>query len=382
MSLIVARKDGPQIIIVSDTKLTYPNHELKRQKQKPSEGAIKTIILNDHLCVSFAGDVRHAKNAFLEIQRNDSISEVIEILHKHHDVSSHETEFLLCAGNPFPFIHKIKDGESKKVESAWIGDQAAFNSFQSSIMGVKMPKQRPEQHPLRSRAEMLMTEVHLNYTIDVQSELFAKMSAAMDHVIEESNIESVGGFKVAVIYRERFEFIKYGKLYRGIVELFGSGLHVVGHGSAPEGAYSINFIGASRNQSVVALHVRQGNFGLVFSRNDSGLLKPDLFEKDEVDFIDYIKEKYGILAVFRTQDPIQKYISEIKSALDKSDFLTAKEILTKAFSQSLGARVAECLFYKGVCYLNLKDRRVAMQAFQEAIKIDSSYRHRVLEIIS
>ena len=67
----------------------------------------------------------------------------------------------------------------------------------------------------------------------------------MDEAIENSNIESVGGFKVNVVFEEKFDYTKYVKFYRGNVEIFGSGEHIIGHGTASEGAYSINFFGCS-----------------------------------------------------------------------------------------------------------------------------------------
>lgn len=124
MSLIVVRKDVPYVVIVSDTKLIYPDHETKRSKDNPGEGTIKTIILEGNLCISFAGVVVHAESAFKEIAPSTDRNNVIAILEKYHKKSNRETEFLVCAVLPEPLIHKIKDGESKSVHSSWIGDQA------------------------------------------------------------------------------------------------------------------------------------------------------------------------------------------------------------------------------------------------------------------
>ncbi|SRR6266542_6581371 len=137
MSLIVARKQGNQLAIVSDTKLTYPNEDIKGQKNNPSEGVIKTVIINPNLCVSFAGDIDYAEKAIKELNNNHSIEETIKILEKYHNRSDYKTEFLVCAGKPSPIIHKIKVNESKDVHSSWIGDIKAFSSFQENLMGNK-----------------------------------------------------------------------------------------------------------------------------------------------------------------------------------------------------------------------------------------------------
>jgi hypothetical protein len=382
MSLIVARKEGSQIAIVSDTKLTYPHHEIKGQKENPTEGAIKTIILTDDLCVSFAGEIEYAENAFMEIGERKNIDEVIGILHRYHNISNQKTEFLVCSGNPESLIHKIKNGESKEVNSSWIGDSVAFNSFQASMLGTKKPKESVKTSQSQSKAGIVITEMNLSFEVDMQVQLFSKMSSAMDKVIEDGNVDSVGGFRVTVVYKEKFDFVKYGKFYRGNVELFGSGSHLIAHGSANEGAYSINFIGASSDHKTVALHVRQGNFGLVYTRNNSGLLRPKLLPQDEVDFIDYVKDKYDLIAAFATQDRIQKYIIDGKSAFDKKDFLKAKDTFDKGLAEATGKKKAELLFYKGICLLNLRDIPNAMQVFQQAINIDNLYQQKVMQVLS
>lgn len=382
MSLIVARKEGNQLAIVSDTKLTYPNHEVKGQKENPRDGVIKSIILTNNLCVSFAGEIDYAENAFTEIGERGNIDEVIDILYRHHIISNQKIEFLVCCGMPTPLIHKIKNGESKEVNSSWIGDSAAFNSFQASMMGTKKPKEIPKKSQANSKAGAVITEMNLSFEADLQVKLFSKMSLAMDDVIEDSNVVSVGGFKVIVVYKEMFDFVKYFKLYRGNVELFGSGTYDIGHGSANEGAYSLNFIGSTSNHKTVALHVLQGNFGLFYNRYNNGLLRPELLLLDEVDFIDYLKDKFQLVAAFSTQDKFQKYIIDAKSAFDKKDFLKAKDSLDKLLTDATGKKKAELLVYIGICLLNLKDIANAIQVFQQALNIDSSYQKKVNQVLS
>jgi len=224
--------------------------------------------------------------------------------------------------------------------------------------------------------------MNLSFEVDMQVNLFSKMSSAMDEVIEDGNIDSVGGFKVAVVYKEKFDFVKYGKFYRGNVELSGIGSHVIGHGSANEGAYSINFIGVSRNFKTVALHVRQGNFGIVYKRNNYGLLRPELYHFDEVDFIEYVKKAYDLSAAFGSQDKIQKYISDGKIAFGKKDFTVAKNNFDRALNEAKGQKQAEILFYIGICLLNLRDQHSAIQTFQRAINIDNSYQQKIMQVLN
>jgi len=96
MSLIVARKFEDQLCIVSDTKLTHPNHEVKGLKTKPSDGVVKTVIINTRVCISFAGDIDDAELALKHINPDDSIDRVIETLTFYHKKSAYKTEFILC----------------------------------------------------------------------------------------------------------------------------------------------------------------------------------------------------------------------------------------------------------------------------------------------
>lgn len=382
MSLIVARKSGNQIAIVSDTKLTFPNHETKNLKENPSEGVIKSIILTDNVCISFAGEIEQAEEAFAEIDEKNSFEEVIEILYKHHTISKQKTEFLVCSGKPEPLIHKIKNGESKTVHSSWIGDIQAFNCFQANLMGTKKTSKKQNKISNKSIPGVHLSGIDLSYEIDMKNELFSKMSSAMDEVIEDSSIKSVGGFKVIIVFKETFDFIKYGKLYRGNVNIPLAGGHAIGHGNAEEGAYSINFIGASNDKQIIGLHILQGNFGIVYKRKNKGLLIPEILNYDEVDFIDFILEKYNMSAVFTTQDRSQKFFNDAKNEFNKREFNKAKDLLDKALSEVIDEKKGALLLYKGICFLNLGDIQTAKRLFQEAVDKDKTLENKVPQILS
>jgi len=64
MSLIVAKKEGGNIYIVSDTKLTNPENLNRVEMVAPEEfSAIKIIIINPHISIAFAGEISYAKDA-------------------------------------------------------------------------------------------------------------------------------------------------------------------------------------------------------------------------------------------------------------------------------------------------------------------------------
>ena len=130
MSLIVARKEGNQLCIVSDTKLTYPAHETRNHKTSPEEGVIKTVILNSQLAVAFAGDIDFAEKALQQINGSIQLPAILHILKQHHDASCQQTDFVVCQVDPDPVIYKIANGQCSEEEFAGLGDLKAYGHFQ------------------------------------------------------------------------------------------------------------------------------------------------------------------------------------------------------------------------------------------------------------
>jgi hypothetical protein len=134
------------------------------------------------------------------------------------------------------------------------------------------------------------------------------MGDAFDKVIENGKIPEVDGFKVTIVWdNDRFYYPFYMKLSRGTIELRGTGFGVIGHETAEKGGYSVHFMGASADNQFVAVHVRQGRFGIVYERENKGLLRPRVIENmEEFEFIPFIAGRYGIIAKGRTQEPPQR----------------------------------------------------------------------------
>lgn len=388
MSLIVVRKAENQLCIVSDTKLSYPDAEIKGLKNQPGEGVVKSVIVNANICISFAGEMHYAAQAITEINSDHSIDQIIECLTRYHIASAHKTEFILCYGNPNLTIYKFKNNEYGPVASAWIGDQRAFNQFQENMNGDAKTKQEKEKRPTKKQDSTFPATNKPVFSVEAMNlsmeasipKYFSKMSAAMDQVIEDGNIDSVGGFKVNVIYKEKFYYNIYTKMYRGQFAIVGQGSHTIGHGGADEGGYSLNFFGASNDYKSLAIHLRQAKLGIVYNRENNGLLFPRLYKMDEVDFIDLVKEQYQLRAVFSTQDRAIKFIGEGRQAFAQNDFAKAKLCFDKAAECTKGKQKAEVLFFKGVTFLNLKDMPNALLVFQEAVLLDPSIQKRIAQL--
>lgn len=387
MSLIVARKDGRKIGIVSDTKLTYPNHETKNLKTSPIDGVVKTVILNENLCVSFAGEIEPAELALKEINISTDTNSILHLLEKFHHFSKGETEFIFCIGKPDLTIYEIKNGIVQETNQSWIGDKAVFENFQKSILAHPTKEQRQEkvetplQNSKTNQPTITITEMNLTFEVSQNSSILSKLSSAMDNVIDNDSISSVGGFKVNVIYDNKFFYNGYIKNYRQNVTMTGYGSQVIGHGTAQDGSYSINFIGGSSDFKSVALHVSQGNFGIVYTRTDYGLLKPVILNFDEVDFSDEIQDKYNIISSFSTQDRVQKYVTKAGNFFHQKNYRQSEVYFDKGFNSANAAEKAKFLFSKGLLLLSLDDKRPAMKAFSETIKIDPTYTTRILNVL-
>lgn len=95
----------------------------------------------------------------------------------------------------------------------------------------------------------------------------------------------------------------YVKMFRGDFILSRIGEQVIGHETAEQGGYSVHFVGSSLDFQKIALHVRQGRFGIVYQREGNGLLRPSVYENiDEFEFLPFIAKQFGIPTKVQTQD--------------------------------------------------------------------------------
>jgi hypothetical protein len=385
MSLVVARQDGTQLAIVSDTKLTYPYHEVKSLKTRPEEGIIKTVILSDNQCISFAGDMDSAEAAFKEIGYTGTDEQIIEVLTRYHKQSSYKTEFLYCTGSPLS-IYKFKDNDCRAVHSCWLGDKAAFEVFQSFIQGTppKKDKEKHKKHIPKSKKNPAPTprieilNFNVSITASITSPYLSKMLAAMDHVIDSGKIDSVGGFKVQALYNEKFSYTRYNDLSRNNIAFEGFGPRHLGHGDAQEGAYSVHFYDGSPDSRTIAIHIRQAELGIVYRRIDGGLLKPQLYNKhDEIDFVDNVLSKFQIPVKILTQDRESKYFNQGDESFKKRDYLKAASSFLKGLNAAKGEKKAVFLYHLGLTQWNMNDRSAAIMSFNEAIRINPAIRSRI-----
>jgi hypothetical protein len=374
--LIICRKDDDELLIVSDTKLTYPSDQFPgKQTGHPSDGVIKTVIVNPNLCVSFAGDIEPAEEGIKLIQPGDDLTRVLKLLRDKS--SSNRTDFIVCVSNPDIKIFEIKDSICKEVQSSWIGSSNAFTRFQGYFYNqIQVKKDAPSSF------------IKIEPVIAKKDSDLSKVSGAFDKIIDDPSVPEVDGFKVMVIVENGvFKYRGYLHNYMGLIELkidpkmLGKEIPL-GHGNADDGSYMVNFFNSNSNYNNVAIHILQGGLGIVYSRIDNGLLRPKIFQLDEVDFVDFTKETYDLGPGMITQNREQKYFKNGDLYLKSNDYKAAIFWFDKVLTVEEGKMKARAHYAKGICLLNLRRPQEGVIEIQKAINIDANLHKEAMKLLS
>lgn len=361
MSLIVAKKIGNDIHFYGDTKLTYPENEHPNQPlAAPKEGVIKICIINEQLCIAFAGEV-------------DAAEQAIKYCRYRHDLTSHEikdylltivqkqnnkTEFILGIGFPHFTIYEIKNSVARESSSAWIGSQKGFNIFQENALDKNNTSKKPD-------------------TIICES---------LDYVIKSGNVPEVNGFIVHAA-NESGAFRYHGYMQTSIpprtYTFKGSGGHILEvYGTAQEGGYSVSFCENEGRSDMAAIHVRQGEFGVLYELKNQALLWPTVINNvDEHEFNDILREKYNLNppAIF---SPLQPSLLRRgnKFALQK-DFINALNFYNLGLSEKDYNLRPVLLFNKGITLLYLNRFNEACIELDKAVKLNPKFEKLAQEAI-
>lgn len=241
MSLVVAQKHGSSIVLVSDTQVSSPSNK----KLGIFKGVIKCVVLTHSCTVAYAGEIEVAKVAFESLEasektRRDRDSVVDEIL-KQHVASNLNTDFLLAFMSPTELVC-IKNGEARRnCLSAWIGEQAGFEIFQSAL-----------NSPLSVPTGVAHVRF-VNDASDLPSGLVSRMLEAMNVVASDASLPTVGGLAVAVIGS--------GGMFRYAEQIV---LDAPFRGDIESGEFEIVLQGASAGQCTVFASFVLGKRGSLF----------------------------------------------------------------------------------------------------------------------
>lgn len=269
MSLIVARREGEAVVIVSDTKLTSPTGTLS----DPLRGAIKLVPLTGWLAVAYAGNITIAAETinvarfhWLRLSRRELVDRFLQA----HRAARHDVEFILAFDSPIELVC-VKDGKIQSNDVMWIGDKAGFDRYQQAYLEVEI-----NQPPSSIVWTMLLDSDGASNAPSL------RMRRAMEVVIADRTINSVGGFCI-VLVRRSFGWMFGEYVHTQTAELGSQTLAEIVQlavGDAAGGHYTLYFTcGITPFGIWPALYVVEAKLGLVFGAEKSGLYECWRFTK-------------------------------------------------------------------------------------------------------
>jgi len=336
MTFIRAEKLDNEIIIVSDTKLTYaPSSDYYNSQDTLGTGTIKSVILSDNICMSFSGDISYFTEALINIGNNRDLLYIIDILHnvnKKACSNEHDNEFILAFLDGDSFIIEFKDSDYEEVISSWIGSIDGFSAYQKSFYSTP-------QTPLNVNLNDAMTKETGGYSINQdklmelfcaelqtsQLELmqdpnlsiqfgfsiqklpdgysapqmshFSKMVESVINVIEDNSIPEVGGFHVIVATQNNsFQYMPRAARLNTPIN-YNELTHVIDYMESSNENQHVNFF--THSNDALALHISTSNVGIFFSKDRNSFMQPTiLYPYDEIDFSYELYVRYGIDSSF------------------------------------------------------------------------------------
>jgi len=354
MSLIVARKYQDRLYIVGDTRLNNPDNLNRVDLVAPAAySQIKTVIINPHICVSFAGDKEPAQEAPQACRRfNYRMHDMLDYLLAVNKATEHATEFIVCASLPPFYLYEIKNGEKRPVEATWIGLQKGFNIFQQHFHSA-------------------LGNDHLS-----------DMEKAMKAVIE-SNVLGVNGFLITVDnLRGQFFYKNYIETYFPPRTYSGPGMHVITYGTVQEGGYTVHILPGD-HINVLAVHVPQNRMGLIYTLQNTGFLEPEVFKDvDEHEFTEITSDRHGILPPYSISSKQKSYFERGNKAAEKRHFEKAIYLYDLGLHANDDGLKPDLYFNIGVCYYHLNRLDEGIASFKEAVQLRSFMQQKVFQFIA
>jgi hypothetical protein len=228
MTLVVARKFPNSIQIVSDTKLSFDDH--RRTKHIEQDSLLKCIALSPTCCVAFASDSQIAMQAISPLLTSNSLRrfDVRAHLHERCRIRKRRADFILATSTDRGSIDLIRDGQIYgDQENAWIGEQGAFEEYQSRYLAKDAYRRDP----------------------GTEKDQAAKMKDALQSVVDGGAVPSVGGYTISTI--SPLSPIA-GRGFRYISNSFGSGFQPVSNTTQPTSMMrTVGVAGGSFNYTIL-----------------------------------------------------------------------------------------------------------------------------------
>ena len=247
MTLVVARKTGNEIRMMSDARILYPD----QLSNSPLKGALKLVATND-VCIGYAGNYHAALDSIRNIRKRHLLDygEVIEALFNTHLESNGDVDFIVATYTPTLKLIKISNGSVElDLEVAWVGDPDAFSEYQSLYHSATPPKSEFENKEKVERYEVA-----------------SRMGDALGQLIKEKKHESVGDFTISVrSSSEGFKYLGNASVFPVSQEIPSGVATKIKFGTAAQGGYAYSVLcSQSSNTGAIGVHFYQGNVGALY----------------------------------------------------------------------------------------------------------------------
>lgn len=301
MTFIYARKIKNSIQINSDTYLNFE----KKVKPNLEDTIIKSLILSKYLTISFSNTHIVACKLIKRLVRSNylTLDRVLKIIEEIPPKDLDQISFIITVleGSEYEIIRIRRGIIERNLQSAYIGEKDAFELYQK------------EYHSLELEGNKKYIEEFV-----IQNDAFEK-------VIQNSNIQTVGGFNICICsYQYGFEYNFNTEVFRPrLLHLKDNLPQKLDFGNAEMGSFSVIYLPCSQDPSVLAIYLEYGSFGLFFnpiqkafkaktSQDEENILKCTIIKnKSGLDFTKYIQDKYNLTIGYfgLTPPPVWQFTS-------------------------------------------------------------------------
>jgi hypothetical protein len=262
MTLIVAGISASTAWMVSDTLITGGDIPLRDRQYQ-----IKCVPSNDtKALIGFAGDVHHGVRLMEQAADMPSGENVVHMLANAQREHASVDFLYAFLDHELPRLFRISDGTAAEVPATYIGQQTAFEDFQSIRHAAEI-----DPVPKAMETFVFGTRTPSNIPEDVSA-----VTVSMLRLFMQRGERDVGGWAVPyVLVKEGAFMCGYGySVSDPIFDKITPG-SVVPHGTAEAGGYGLSVTEFGKGEGLV-VYWRLLPGGLVLTRQDSGYTKLEI----------------------------------------------------------------------------------------------------------
>ena len=262
MTIIVAGISAGVAWMVSDTLITGGNIPLRDREYQ-----IKCVPSSDtKALISFAGEAHHGARLMEQAADMPSGENVVRMLADAQGEYAGVDFLYAFSDQELPRLFKLSGGTATEVAATYIGEQTAFEDFQSIRHAVDI-----DPVPKAMETFMFGTRAPNKIPEDVSA-----VTVSMLRLFMQRGERDVGGWAVPyVLLKEGAFMCGYGySVSDPILDKIKPG-SIVPHGTAEAGGYGLSVTELGKGEGLV-VYWRQLPGGLVLTRQDSGYGKLEI----------------------------------------------------------------------------------------------------------